>query len=378
MSSDCARPRPNIEPLERRVLLANVLDVAVGDGAARSVSFVDADGTAAAISVRGAAAVIRFTGEGLAQVPGGRETAVTGSGVSVASVTATGTSRRTAVMFIASGGDGGITAGQITADGPLKCVTAPQLILTGALSTGGPVRRLELLSTFGATLSLGPGAGASSVTIHGDATDTDLTSHAPLRRLDLSTWVGTSPRAAIAAPSIRQISADFFRGRVVTGSVGGLDLQHIRDSTFEIAGSLRRFRGVTAVESVVNVGGDIGLVAFFYLVRSRIYAGVQALPPASPVPTSVADFTGNSSIGRVTLTSVDSSGDVVVAARRIGRLNLRSLFFGRSVDVFFVADRIAGGVARVRGDIKDPGSRVRLPALEQDVFELSSVRLEAL
>ena len=77
-----------VHPLERRVLADATLDVVIGDGVARAVRFVDADGTAATVSVRGGTATVRFTGAGLAQTAEGRELVVGGTGVAVSSVTA--------------------------------------------------------------------------------------------------------------------------------------------------------------------------------------------------------------------------------------------------------------------------------------------------
>src|SRR5687767_10675035 len=174
------------ERLERRVLFAvGFLDVAIGDGQAGAVSFVDADGTAARVSVRGASAVVRFTGDGLAQAPAGRDVVVSGAGGSVASVTATGTSRRTAIAFTASGGDERLTVGHIAADGPVAKVDAPNVVLTGSLATGGAAARINLLRTENASLTLGGGAGKSSIVIREDAVDTDLHSASPVERLDV-------------------------------------------------------------------------------------------------------------------------------------------------------------------------------------------------
>ena len=123
---------------------AGALDVSIGIGVAPSVRFADA-GTAVSLSMTGGTATVEFDGDGLAQSQAGGDVVVSGMAVTISRIAATATSRRSSLTVSASGGDGRVTIGGISADGPLKRITAPNAVLTGAASTGGPVGQLQLL-----------------------------------------------------------------------------------------------------------------------------------------------------------------------------------------------------------------------------------------
>src|SRR5205085_5023394 len=72
------------ERLEPRAMFsAGAMDVRIGTGAARSVRFLDADGSAVSISMSGAAAIVHLTGDGLVQSREGGGTVVSGTAVTV-------------------------------------------------------------------------------------------------------------------------------------------------------------------------------------------------------------------------------------------------------------------------------------------------------
>lgn len=380
MNSHQAVYQPRIlELLERRVLFADgFLDVTIGDGAAKSVRFVDADGTVARIMLRSGSAVLRLTGDGLNQATERRDTVVSGNGVAVAAVTVTGTSPRTSLAFDGAGGDGRVTVVDIATDGPMKFIDGRDAVLTGSLTTGGTTRRVEFRSTRNAQINLGGGAGTASVAIREDAVDTNLTSAAPIRRLSLFTWTGFDPGDTITAPSIGRMTAEVFRGDIDAGSIGTLDLGSVETANINLTGSLGQLRGQTAANSIVNVAGDIGRVAFLYMGRTRIYAGVRPLPEESPAPSSVADFVGASSIRRLQLRATDVSGAVVIAARTLRAISLRQIRLGFGTDVVLAADRILGGTAQTYDDIKSPRRTQRIPRLDNEVRTVGSVEFRAL
>lgn len=370
---------PAAEPLERRVLFAaNVLDVVVGDGGSRSVTFTDSDGTAASVSIRRGTATVRFTGEGLAQAPVGRAVAVSGSGVAVAAVTASGTSRHTILAFTASGGDERLTVGLVSTDGPVKAINGRNVVLTGGLGTGGIARRVELLRTENATISLGGGAGMAAVTIHEAAVDTDLTSVAPVRHLRLTSWTGLDAGDTITAPAITSVTADLFSGDFVTGSIKSLDIDQVRGATISVSGSMGQMRVQSARDLFVNVVGDINSATFGLMTNTRVYAGVGPLTAGSAAPSSPADFVEDSTIRRFSLLDAEAAPDSIVAARLLSNLKLRGVAGSRAPGTFFVADRIQGGVATVVPVSGKPAQRARIATLDQGDRSLGSVLLRAL
>lgn len=101
----------------------------------------------------------------------------------------------------------------ISTDGAMKYIKAPAVVLTATLTTGAPASRVEFLRTSNATVTLGGGAGRSSVTIREAAIDTDLISAAPIDRLQVGTWEGADGDDLITAPSIaRATMSGVFRG----------------------------------------------------------------------------------------------------------------------------------------------------------------------
>lgn len=378
-NSSAIRWPPIFESLEQRTLFADgFLDVTIGDGAARSVRFVDADGTAASVTVRAGSAVLRLAGDGLSQATERRDTVVSGNGVAVAAVTVTGTSPRTTLAFDGAGGDGRVTVVDIATDGPMKFIDGRDVVLTGSLTTGGTARRVEFRSTQNAQINLGGGAGTASVAIREDAVDTNLTSAAPIRRLSLFTWAGFDLGDTITAPSIGRMTAEVFRGNINSGSIGTLELRSIETATIQLSGSLSRLRGLGATDSIISVAGDIDNIRFYALTRTRIYAGVRPLPAESPVPSSISDFVGFSSIRRFQLDTTDISGLVVVAARVFGAVRLDVIRLGFGVDVTLAADQIRRVTARTKSDIKAPLRTQHIRLMDSEVRVVGSVELRAL
>jgi hypothetical protein len=351
------------EPLERRVLFAAAgIEVAIGDGGSRSVSFVDADGTSATASVRGAAAVVRFSGEGLTQASSAHGVAVTGTGVTLTGVTASGTSRRSALSFTAAGGDGRLAVPQLTSDGRMGRVDGPAVVLTGPLTTGGPVGRLLLLSAQNASITLGGDTGFSSVAISDGGTDTDLTSTAPIRRLTLGSWTGADGGDAIAAPSIETaVVTGTFAGDISLSSAGSLDFGLFRNAT-------------------LTVSGDVRSASFLSLEQSSVYVGVRPMPALAPVQ-SLSDFAAPSTIGRLRVRQIPilSSDTSVIAARYIGRVVIRDVLndFGEFPPHFVIADRIDRVKAWAHTGHRSYPPIVR-KGLENDSLSLGVLRIRAI
>ena len=332
------------ERLEPRTLLAELV-VGIGDGTPRALQFVDGDGTAVRVTIRRGMLAVRFTGDGLAQAVEGRDVRVTGGGVALASAAASGTSGRTSITFTASGGDGRVVMGAITADGPLKDFLAPQGVVTGTLTTGGPIRRLQLLRAENATITLGGGRGSSSVEIAEGAFDSDLSSAAPLRRLHVGSWTGVDGGDTITAPFIgKAVVAGDFVGDINADALRSFEVEvgnRVERSVIRVTGNVGRFVVSGSVtDTVLTVGGNIGFVSVALLLHSRVYAGVRALPEGVLVPGGVADFVAPSTIRTFRQASSPGTDSSVVAARFIGTVDLGEADTRRTGGCVFVADRI--------------------------------------
>ena len=326
----------------------------------------------------GGTAALGFTGEGVAQTLDGRDLLVTGNSLVLASLAAAGTSQESVITVSGTGGDGRVDIAAITSDGPLKRLNGDPVALTGTLTSGGPVKRLRLLRTENATLQLAGGRGKSSVTIHDAAMDTDITSAAPIARLEFASFGGVDGGDVITAPAIDRIVAGIFQGDIAVDSAGKLDLEVIKSTHLTASGSVARVRGQTAEGFRADIGGSIGEVRFVYLSRSYIYAGIRALPDGSPVPATIADFVAPSRIGGVWIGAADSTFETVIAGR-----NVRRVFLGRVVTdrgdfhAYVVADRVdrLNGTTFLASKYQ---RRFSAKALDNETRDLGSFEVRAL
>ncbi|HEX8913853.1 MAG TPA: hypothetical protein VF796_16005, partial [Humisphaera sp.] len=123
--------------------------VGAQDGKSRKVRFVDVDGTVVTISVKGGG-----TGQ------------VFGDGANV-DLVLSGTTAKTTLSISARGGDGRFTLRDVSADGPLKSVSAKAVELAGTFWAGGDVGKAafaRLTGTFAAAGSIG------TLSVGGDVT----------------------------------------------------------------------------------------------------------------------------------------------------------------------------------------------------------------
>lgn len=199
------------------------LDVTIGDGTQSTVNFTDADGTESSISLRGGTATVRFNGVGLAQAINGRVIDVTGTGVEVTSVDATGTSARSRLSITGNGGDDIVLVNGISANAPIGTVTARDATLRGTAAFAGTVRRLDLGRTVGATINIGgtPQDRPGTISVV-SAEDTDITSGAPVGSLSLGGATNVDPEAdTITAPAVSRLTANGdYVGSLNVGSLG--------------------------------------------------------------------------------------------------------------------------------------------------------------
>lgn len=311
-----------------------VMDVALGTGAARSVTFTDADGTVATISAAGGAATVRFTGTGLAQAPAGKGVTVTGNPLALTGITVTGGTP--AVTVRGNGGNGEVVVGGLS--GAMRSFSGRNAVLRGTADFPG-LGRLDLLRTEAATINIG--GGGSSVRI-GTATDTDLTAAVDVRQLRVGSWGGTDADPdVITAPAIGtlQVTGDFTGNLNLNGPAGSRSLNSARVGGAAGAGTwtVNGAAGSVSVGSTapqwaatfagpvnsLKVTGDLAGSLTAGSVRSIRAASVsgaqvaltQAATPGSPnlgslnVRGAVANsrLRSNGNIGTVTVGSIANS-----------------------------------------------------------------------
>jgi cyclophilin family peptidyl-prolyl cis-trans isomerase len=308
-------------------------DVAVGTGAARGVTYADADGTAGVITVTGGTATVRVSGIHLTQTAGRTGTAVGGDLLEVAGITVTGGSPSITVR--GTGGDGRLVVNGVTSAVPVRRFSGRPVALRGTADFAGGVGRLELARADGATLNLG-GANAS-VTILA-ATDTDLTAAGAVRTLRVGSWTGTdADRDVITAPAIRtlQSGGDFTGDLALTGAPGTRVLNSVKVLGAVPSGTWSTTGAVGSV-SVGSTGaawsGAFGQVNSFKVtgdLSGTLTAGSVRSVRAGSVTSAVIALTQGPGTGLTNLGSLNSAGAIsgtsIRSAGNIGSITAASM-----------------------------------------------------
>lgn len=192
-----------IEALEaRRLLSTTSLPVLIGGAAAKTVQFIDPNGTKAIVKVAGQGnATVTFSGTNLSQGPSPSGIEVSGSGVTVSSIALSRTGLDT-VLQITTIGRNPVNVGGITSDSVMASILAPNVLVTGDITTGGWVHVVSLGGGQNGTISIGPTHinGGLKLTI-GTATDESLSSAIRIDSVTAGNWLNSSGAAeTIEAP----------------------------------------------------------------------------------------------------------------------------------------------------------------------------------
>src|SRR5258708_33206982 len=217
-----------IETLEgRKLLAADPLTVVVGGGAAKSVQFTDAGGTQAQVMLKGAGtANVTFDGTGLSQSANAQGLIVRGTGLSLSSITVSA-SNGLSVLQILTKARRPLTIGTISVGGALNGLLAPNVTVTGDVTTGSGLHVLQLGGATGGTITVGSGrVGTLGVQI-GSVTDESFNSSLPITTFMASQWVNTPGEdMTITAPQINSINvAHDFSADVTTGAVKSMNVR---------------------------------------------------------------------------------------------------------------------------------------------------------
>lgn len=318
----------------------------LGSGGAKQIHFTDADGTRTTLALTGPGnANITFNGTVLSNpiTKAGVQT-VTGTDLSIAGISLTGTTAASTLNVTGVGGDGLVEIGSITSDGDLRTINATRGALSGDLTIAGTVSRIALDSATGGTITIS-GTGGSATLAISTATGEAVASSEAIAAVQATSWVAASGGASaqFSAPSIsrlnvtRELNAD-----LATGNVGNVTAGSITASTWNLSGALTTLstgsitgldltaaaidritdRGA-ATNDTVSSSGNITAIAALSLSGTRIDAGdptldADGLPTGFPTSASIRTVTvgrggfsnsaiGAASFGTVTLGPISSS-----------------------------------------------------------------------
>jgi hypothetical protein len=243
--------------------------VRIGDGENRTVTFRDADGTAATIVLTGGGtATVRFTGAANQTVNRGA-VVVTGADVRLSSIAATGTSPLTRLNVRTAGGNGAVDLGGATVAGPLATFGGKGVDLVGAVDVAGRLNSTSFRNISGATLT------ATSI-----------------GKMNVG---GTVVSSTLSATDAFNPLLPGLASLVVKGAISG---------------------------SRVSATGTIGSLTAGSLLNSEVYAGVVG---ADRFPSVAADFASEAAIQKLNLKGargVASFDNSVIAANNLGKISL--------------------------------------------------------
>jgi hypothetical protein len=340
----------------------------VGTGAAKSITYTDADGTTGVITLKGpGTATVQFNGTDLSQTTTRTGVDVVGAGQSVASIDTTGTSTASILTITTKGGTKAVNVAGLTTTS-LKSFIAANVTLTGNLNATGSITTLTLAGAQGGTVNA---ASLGNVVVSGDFSDglTLTNAGVSLNRftaasVNSGTWniSGSVNSLDVSRQNLgATISAASITVLQVKGSLStpGLDLTSTGDdiNTLTVTGSISA--------SLINASGDIGSITAQSLVSSEIYAGVGNLTTGQNLPDSVTDFTAIDSIKSLRLKITpggNSFSNSAIAAASLGSLSLGTVPTGAPG---IAAEDITSltGVSNKRFSIRDITSSTDLASI---------------
>jgi cyclophilin family peptidyl-prolyl cis-trans isomerase len=191
------------------------LSVGIGNGGAKAVTFTDADGTVATISLKGGAGNVRFSGSNLSQTTGKAGATVQGAITDVA-IDLTGTGSSGALAVKASGGDGRITVSHLTSDGGMKSIAGKQVNLAGNLTIAGNVSKADFADVTNSMMTFG-GAGGSLALTMLNADNVELDSQIAIKSLKAERFTGGGTGGG---PDVGTINTPALGSLTVNGDMG--------------------------------------------------------------------------------------------------------------------------------------------------------------
>jgi cyclophilin family peptidyl-prolyl cis-trans isomerase len=289
--------------------------VTLGNGAARSVSFADPDGTHSQITYAGAGlATISFTGLNLSITGSATAKSLSGSPLAV-TISTTGTSASNSALTITGkgGANNMVDIAGIKLDGSMRSITGRNTNLTADLvAVLGSIGTLTLGSVTSANINLGSGAPIRFTV--GAMNTASLFDKGAITSVTANSWTGGGDVFGTAIGQVRIKGA--FVGTVegksvssftaasigagdwaITGAVGSITTKSI-DSWRATLGTLGRLMDLGAMtSSKLNTTGNIASISAASMTGSTVFAGVAA----GAFPSSNSDFSSMATIGSLSL-----------------------------------------------------------------------------
>ncbi|HZZ43777.1 MAG TPA: peptidylprolyl isomerase [Tepidisphaeraceae bacterium] len=313
------------------------------------VIWTDENGANGSISLSHGSANLKFTGVGLhyAQLAGGI-LKISGTEVQLSEVSTHSTNKNSILTITSAGSANHAIVGDITTDGPLKQISAPDVWLEGDLSSAGPISRIDFNGTHQSTLNIS-GAGALTINV-ANAIDTSISTTMDLASLSVTRWTsdGALP-SSISAALIDQIAvkngtftatvhsdkrigsvrvADIHSSHFSSvGPLFDLEAHYIEDTTIDAPSVGKLIASGAMTRDTVKVINDIGSVTAASLYSTTL--AVDWFPDddyftLTPGPAGFNNVV--SRIGPVTLTApMNSFVKSVIAAPNLGILKLGSI-----------------------------------------------------
>jgi hypothetical protein len=300
------------------------VQIASTKGANKSVTYPDAGGQQATVSLSNGVADVYFNGVGAETAAKGKIT-VTGSQLTISNIAASQTTARSALSLSTRRNAGSITVGGITDAGTIGSITGLSTNLVGVVGSPtlvvGGVRSIALKTVTSAEIQAGSTGVTSDSLTAGAVTNSFFTSAVTVNTLKVASWTNTAGNLtseAINAPVLKtlSVSGEFDANLVL--SAAGKDLNSARVSGAVNKG-LWSFAGSAGPISIKSVGS--------------LWGGINAGTALSSVTVSSgglpADITAGS-IGGVTVAgaltgNITTTGNVT--SLRAGQL------VGSTVDV---------------------------------------------
>jgi hypothetical protein len=301
------------------MLLSVSQDVLIGALGAKAVTFTDADGTKATITVKGGgSATVHLSGDTLSQTSNKSGVSISGTNVAVTGITGSRTARSTVLRVTTKGGNGTVSIGPVTTDGAIGTVDAKGVDLADGITASGSITRITVNRITGGAVSVGDASTKLNLKVNSDASF-DLT-----------------------APAVNSIS--------VGGNLTDSTLAFTAHTTGNAVDLRTLSVGGAIINTKVDSEGSVGTVTAAKMIGTSILAGVSKLAPGKALPTSDAEFTSADSIGSVKLKKVAGTPSFInsdVAAHSVGTLNLGVVQLSNGGQPFGVASGRIGSASVV-------------------------------
>jgi len=314
------------------VVGAQTLNVPLGGGHPRSVSYRDSSGNTATVTFSGpGSGIAAFSGTGLS-LRGG---AVHGTDVGLDSFTANGTTAASSLNITGPASrTKTVAVGDLTFNGSAGAVRLQHATLDGDLAVSGSVRDLVIDSAEDGSISVGSGSGLAINA--GIFVNESLTSLAPITQLKADDWINPSGGEGVTAPSIKvlKVDADFTPGLTLDGTgsqlLGSIRVGAFIGGTWTVPGKLPKLRvGGTAADfdgtfttSIpvlslpLGMGGDLTLPSIGELKTGSMTDAFVRLNGAFAA--------GKTDLGRLKVAG-EIDGSAVVSTGNIGAISARGI-----------------------------------------------------